>query len=198
MKYLQSISGSEIKTLGYSGNLYYSTIGRIKIPAFSTTRGILPSVSILVGWMDIQASRKFCFPLFQSITWPTTCCLCVAFRMDDRVFRYKLNEGDEVGLFYPEYNGELLMGKIRIEIWTIANQCINPSDIYLNTSIITNLEDPYTTQQYSLEGSGILEYSDFGAAPDFAQTTINPQALDNNIWTLASSSEPISSGIPLI
>lgn len=186
------------RTLSSGGQFYPYLIGTLIIPSFSIALASLPPVSILVAWMDFEVSEQFSLLRFQSISWPTSCCLCVTYRMDERVFRYKLNPGSEVGLYYPEYEGEILLKNVRLEVWSIANPCVNTGTIHLQTSVRQSTTEKYASQLYYIEDQAVTtEYDSFGAPP-LALPLPNPQAPDNNIWTLSSTSEPSSTGIPVI
>lgn len=121
-----------------------------EIPVFSVSGIDDLGTSFIVGVFNYVAVRNLTLRNLPEQPEDANYIPCIKYRLDDgTVYRYKLweIEGDEV--YYPVYNGELILKNFQIEIWVLPSETTASNDaaITINNSIVVNRSDNFIPTQ---------------------------------------------------
>lgn len=121
-----------------------------EIPAFDIDDVEDLGTSFIVGVFNYVAVRNLTLRNLPELPEDVNYIPCIKYRLDDgTVYRYKLweVEGDEV--YYPVYNGELILKNFQIEIWVLPSETSvnNDAAITINNSIVVNRSDNFIPTQ---------------------------------------------------
>lgn len=110
-----------------------------EIPAFSLTDLTYTGASIIVAVFNYAATKNIVLRNLPTKPDDPDYVPCIKYRMEDgTVYRYKLWEVDGDGIYYPVYNGEIILTNFQIEIWGLTDfdTATNDEAIVINNSIL--------------------------------------------------------------
>jgi hypothetical protein len=91
--------------------------GKFTVPASTLTTEWLGASEVVAQW-DFAASKNFIVNTIPAK--PTGYVLCIRFRVDDVVYRYRLWDNDNLVLNAEKYNGQIIKKNFSIEVWSVA------------------------------------------------------------------------------
>jgi hypothetical protein len=139
------------------------------IPAFEITD--IPITDVNDSYIITQFNAELGYNVsFKTITKPDGVddfCLCVKYREDDVVTRYKLwsGVGEIMWDSIPDYNGEVIKGNMCFEVWTKVGSTTAtlPEDLQIYTTlrrVPTSMTDYDDSVNATLESTGSMSNTD--------------------------------------
>jgi hypothetical protein len=131
----------------------------IVLPAFAILGVTWKGASEVIRQWGYSANRNFALRRKPTKPDDSNYMLCIRYREDDEVTRYRLWNDDAFGgsdEIFPLYSGQRIRANFVLEAWNLEDEttCDNPAALYLQTGIMTRVTDFSSTPADVEEDAG--------------------------------------------